>query len=515
MSMMPSATLTRRSLLTGVACAATTVPGTPVAAGANPGRTVAFVQPWVIRDLAPGRSGHNFTQAGITETLVEVAPDGRLVPGLARGWRAGEDLSTWRFALHPDAAFHDGTPASAAAVAASLAALVPASTAFADLPVKDVVPVDGAVEIRLQRPFARLPALLADPSVAVLAPAAFDRAGAVVGLVGTGPFRVAALDPPFRLASRRWPRHRTGGSDHAALSFRSLIDPDDRVARALDGACDVAVDLPGDALATLADCPGMAVERIVTPRVHLLQLNTALPQFADPRVRRALHMAIDRGALAAVAAAGGEAAVPAPQYFSPAMPAWHDRALEADPFDPAAAARLLDDLGWRRGPDGVRTRGGVRLEGTIHAFRRRPVLAAMAARLSRQLAAVGVDVEVRVADWGAIEALRMAGGLSMALTSANPGVLVDPAPSLARDFAGPGGGAAGAPGWSCARMAALLDRYALAGEASAADAVRREIAHLLDRELPALPLVRRVRIDAVRHGLPGYRPDPFDRRYLS
>lgn len=510
--------LSRRAFLTTAAsslAAMTHAAGAPAAAGTRryrEDRRLDFVQPWVIRDLAPGRSGHNFTQAGITETLVEARPDGRLVPGLARAWRASADLRSWTFTLRPGVVFHDGTPATAEAVAASLDALLPASTAFADVAVRTVAPVEGAVAIRLEAPFAHLPALLADPSVAVLARSSFGASGQVVDVVGTGPFRLAAVDPPFRLASRGFPRHRAGAPRYAALGFRALIDPAERAERAIAGACDVAIDLPREALPALAENPDMAVERAVTPRVHLLQVNAALPQFADPRVRRALHMAIDRRTLAAVAV--GDPALAAPQYFSPAVPLWHDPDLETDPCDPAAANGLLDALGWRRGADGVRCREGVRLEATIHAFRRRPELSAMATRIARQLGEIGLAAEVRIADWPEIEALRMAGGLSMALTSANPGVLADPALGLVRDFSRPDGSAAGAVGWWSARMTALLDAYSGAADAAAATRARRAIAHLLDRELPVLPLVRCERINAVREGVVGYRTDPLERRYL-
>ncbi len=41
------------------------------------------VQPWEIKSFQPVDTGFIYSRSGITETLVAVEPDGRLVPGLA------------------------------------------------------------------------------------------------------------------------------------------------------------------------------------------------------------------------------------------------------------------------------------------------------------------------------------------------------------------------------------------------------------------------------------------------
>jgi peptide/nickel transport system substrate-binding protein len=77
-------------------------------------------------------------------------------------------------------------------------------------------------------------------------------------------------------------------------------------------------------------------------------------------VRQAIAMAIDHQALIqqALYGFGGPLCSDEP----PAMHPGYDAALSCAMFNPSAANQLLDDSGWVRGPDGVRSKDGQRLE---------------------------------------------------------------------------------------------------------------------------------------------------------
>jgi peptide/nickel transport system substrate-binding protein len=83
--------------------------------------------------------------------------------------------------------------------------------------------------------------------------------------------------------------------------------------------------------------------------------NTRRPLFADPAVRRALTLAIDRQALVDAIWDGYAAISDSPILNH----VWaHDPTLRPWPYQPGEARRILAAQGWKPGPDGVLRRGG-------------------------------------------------------------------------------------------------------------------------------------------------------------
>src|SRR6185295_12617243 len=85
----------------------------------------------------------------------------------------------------------------------------------------------------------------------------------------------------------------------------------------------------------------------------------------DVRVRRAINYAVDKDALLATVAKGI-----ALKAFAPLTAVMlDDPALrQAYPFDAAKAGALLAEAGWQPGSDGIRTKGGQRLEIILNAI---------------------------------------------------------------------------------------------------------------------------------------------------
>jgi peptide/nickel transport system substrate-binding protein len=79
-------------------------------------------------------------------------------------------------------------------------------------------------------------------------------------------------------------------------------------------------------------------------------------ELLDPKVRQAFEHAIDRQKIIQVAWLGH--ARPGDTLVPPATGAWHNADLKAIPFDLAAANRLLDQAGYRKGADGIRVANG-------------------------------------------------------------------------------------------------------------------------------------------------------------
>jgi len=77
------------------------------------------------------------------------------------------------------------------------------------------------------------------------------------------------------------------------------------------------------------------------------------PLFRDIRVRKALLMAIDRDQLVNELYAGKAKVAHIP--LAPREPGYEAAEAGATtyPFDPRGALALLEEAGWRRGPDGA------------------------------------------------------------------------------------------------------------------------------------------------------------------
>ena len=90
-----------------------------------------------------------------------------------------------------------------------------------------------------------------------------------------------------------------------------------------------------------------------------IDFNLSSPKLSDPAVREALRYAADRVTILAKLyhGIGNLQEQPAPRV----APFW-DPSIRDVPFDLAKANQLLDSAGWTRGPDGIRSKNGVRLD---------------------------------------------------------------------------------------------------------------------------------------------------------
>jgi peptide/nickel transport system substrate-binding protein len=116
---------------------------------------------------------------------------------------------------------------------------------------------------------------------------------------------------------------------------------------------------------------------------------------ADPNVRRALLMALDREAMATVAR-GQVASNMVPPFTNPCPDPANASAIPA--HNPSAAAKLLDQAGWAKGPNGTRAKDGrpVKLAALIVSGGTVPGEWAAAAELAvRAWRELGIDVETR------------------------------------------------------------------------------------------------------------------------
>lgn len=485
------------------------LPAVPRLAAAQP-PPFRVVAPWEIGGLDPARSGYVFTRMQVAETLVGTDDAGRLVPSLAAGWSLDRDRLSWRFALRPQAWFHDGSPVTADAVVASLRRARAQPGPLAQVPLASIAAADGAVVLRTERPFLALPAFLAHSSTLILAPAALGEGGAVRAMLGTGPFRIADLLAPQRFEAERFDAWWGGVPPIARVSYLAVGRGETRAAMAEAGQAEIVTTLAPETVERLRRSPRVSVMVVPIPRTRAIKVNARLPFFADPRTRRALSLAIDRAGIATALLRSPESA--ANQLFPPGLGDWHDPALPPPARDLATARALLDAAGWRAGALGIREKDGRPFRFTLRTFSDRPELPAVATALQAQLREAGIEMRIAVTNSGEIPAGHRDGTLEAALFARNFSLVPDPIGTVLQDF-GPDGGDWGAMGWSDPGLAAALER--LGGEPDPAEQVRlrRAIAAILQAELPVIPVAWYDYPVAFSRRIAGASVDPLELSY--
>ena len=142
----------------------------------------------------------------------------------------------------------------------------------------------------------------------------------------------------------------------------------------------------------IIDRPGIAFRYVPLALVAGVAINTAHPPLDDVRVRRALAAAIDRQAISDKITFKRYPVVDTAQPLG----SWaRDPAVRLPAYDPAAADRLLDAAGWRRGADGMRVKGGARLALTYVQFPESQTGVRAAAFIERALHARGIDLTLK------------------------------------------------------------------------------------------------------------------------
>jgi peptide/nickel transport system substrate-binding protein len=285
----------------------------------------------------------------VYDALVSFDADMHVRPALAAGWDNPDDL-TWRFQLRPGVRFQDGRPLAAADVVVSLerARSHPQSKISGYLvEVAAVRAVDPrTVEVQTRRPY---PILLNKLTFIAIVPR--DAPQLIARPMGTGPYRFVSYTAGRRLELEAWDGAWNGGAElepRVSIGFES--DAAKRVERLTSGQADLIAELPSRYADGVRSAPGCAVRSAGGLRVSYLQPRVDGPPFSDPRVRRAISLAVDREALVRAMLQGRGA--PAGQMVGPKVFGYAPE-LRPPRRDLAAARQLLAAAGYPGGLDAV------------------------------------------------------------------------------------------------------------------------------------------------------------------
>jgi len=266
----------------------------------------------------------------VAQGLVRFDAAGQIEPALAQRWIVSDDGLNYVFRLAP-AEWQDGGKVTADQVAARLRA---AGSRASRNPLKPILGAideivamtDEVIEISLKSPRPNFLQLLAQPEMAVLR-----------GDQGAGPYRLAA-EAEGGLLLRPLPSEAEA-DEPAAAAAPSILLRGERagvaVARFERGLADLVIGGSGGdlAVARAARLPARAL--VFDPAAGLFGLAFVRDEgrLADPALRRALSMALDRDAIVAALGVPGlrprDSLLPAGvrELPQPALPDWSENPL--------------------------------------------------------------------------------------------------------------------------------------------------------------------------------------------
>jgi peptide/nickel transport system substrate-binding protein len=347
--------------------------------------------------------------ASVTENLLFRGPDGKLVPWLAESWAPSADGRSVTFKLRHDVRFHDGTPFNAEAVKFNFDRIVDpkfkAGGARAQLAgyAGSKVLDEFTVQVSFETPYAPFLAYSAAGTLSMVSPKSVREGGDLVHTrpIGSGPFMMKEYVAKDHATMVRHPAYtrKAPWSDHAgpamldAVVWKFVPEMGTRVTTLETGETQGIYFVPAQALPRLEKNSAIRIEKMPWPGVpRIWLLNTTRPPTDDVRVRRAINYAVDKDAFLATVFKGL-----ALKAFAPLTAVMlDDPALrQTYPFDPGKAKALLGEAGWQPGPDGIRTKGGTRLQVLLNAIEYGGGPEPTAQIIQAALLDVGIDLKLK------------------------------------------------------------------------------------------------------------------------
>lgn len=321
----------------------------------------------------------------IYPTLVQYTPALKIVPNFARSWKTSPDGRTWTFSLVPNAKWSDGKPLTAADAAWTFSTIMKfadgatANSAGYVAHMKSATaPNATTLVLSYSQPVANVLSQVQQVPIMpqhIWAQYATGNGKALktfqnnAPIVSGGPFILTKYTPKQVALFKKNPAFY-GPKPHIdgfGLQFFQTTDAEITALKSgqLDG---VEVPVAPTSVATLKNAhfmvrssPGDSFDDFI--------INSAPDQQAshkellNPLLRQAFDHAIDRQTIVSTSLLGhGQ---PGSTIIPPATGAWSDPSIKPAQFSLDTAGQLLDQAGYKMGPNGLRIAGGHPMSYTV------------------------------------------------------------------------------------------------------------------------------------------------------
>jgi peptide/nickel transport system substrate-binding protein len=335
-------------------------------------------EPTAFNPLMPGIEVDQGVWWQLFSPLWYIDADGNFVPDLAsevptvaNGGLSADGL-TWKIKLRSNVKWHDGTAFTAEDVKYSLELInnpnFRVRNRVGHSLVKDIkVVAPDEIHWRMESPYSPYMSILSltfmvpkhvvekaqDPNTSTMNNAP----------VGTGPFRWGSRTPGDNILLHANTAYHGKGPYVERLIFKYIPDLTVLYTQFRTGQVDYT-GIQGILPNFVREAKTLRDRTVIvssTSSVEHIAPNLEFGPLADRQVREALYLAVNKKAIIDALNYG----LPTPTESFVPQQAWSfQQGLPQHAHDPAKANQILDAAGWARGSDGIRAKGGVRLEFT-------------------------------------------------------------------------------------------------------------------------------------------------------
>jgi len=340
-----------------------------------------------------GEYGHPLFQS----TLLRRDADLATQPDLARSWHLSEDRLSWDITLREDARFSDGRPLTAEDVVFTFNTAARAGGAV-DLSALREASVTGPHSLRLTLKAPRITFAESFFTLGIV-PAAGYGPDYARHPIGSGPYRLVHWAPGQQMIAETNPFYYGPKPAFTRLTFLFTGEAASHAA-AMAGQFDLLA-VPPSLARRVPEGMRRVVVRSVDNRGIVFPMRPAGETrnpaggpigndvTADPAIRHAINIALDRRALVDAALLGFGTPAYGPADGLP----WSNPESRLPDADPEGAARLLEAAGWRPGPDGIRAKEGRAARIPLLYFAGDSTRQALALTVAEVLRPLGIAIE--------------------------------------------------------------------------------------------------------------------------
>lgn len=465
-------------------------------------------------DPAKGSNGWYTSEAGVTETLFALDFSMEPIPLLAQSCE-NTDPTHWTVTLKPVISFHDGTPVTAQAVKWNFDRITNRQSPVYNVLIASLLDLksiritnERTLVFETNKANAAFLYDLTSPEASIISPSSGADA-----FYATGPFRLESMEPGVRMVVNRFDGYWKEKARLGRVCLNIIQNPASRMLAFEAGQIDLAVNFPEIDGARLATNPKVNLYHQPTNRLCFFFVRVKDGPLAEPRIRRALNLAIDRKQLIdhVLYGFGGKAAA---SIFPEHLPWYNDR-LSVHPYDPVKAKTLLDEAGAvDTDKDGIREYNGKPLVLNAWTYEGRASLKPTLELIQVQLQNVGIMTRLRVTKKGSpINSAMERGQVQLNLQMWNVAPQGDPDFFIANVFTSKG--VSNFSGYANPEM----DRLVRQGKTTFDPQERRKIYNavqdIIYRDSPVIVLFHKSLVTAANNHVGGYRIHPAEKYLLT